>query len=229
MLCPSLSSPWRLFSPAVWAVSYVKTSGTAFARRRNGVACGGRWQTNQAELILRQDSRELRYDVPIEDRSFRFVVGSLYEGNWKLPCTSSTPRATSFIGCSRRPAVERSDDRPQLDLVPAGTARGVHRSFYLHDKDRSAEHDQRIAWRVLSAIREYGWMSSTSREVAENLRLSGKSVRRRAVTRLSARGGRLIRPGKVTTVIWSVSTGDLQVVGEVHPAPGRPGKRALSR
>lgn len=186
-------------------------------------------QTNQAELILRQDSRELRYDVPIEDRSFRFVVGSLYEGNWEITLhIIDSEGDVVYRAVADVPLLSNQTTVAQLDLVPAPGLLEVYIDLStFHDKDRVG--------RARISVSPGGYSSAIREDGSDVIHITREVAPRTYDFRVSLYGDEYsnaiynspwrpvdIRPGKVTTVIWSVSTGDLQVVGEVHPAPGRP-------
>lgn len=185
--------------------------------------------TSQVNLILRQDARELRFDVPIEGRSVSFVVDSLYAGNWDVTLQIIDFEGdVIYLATTEVPLLNDETTLARLDLVPAPGLLEVYIDLStFHDKDRVG--------RARVSVTPGGYSSSIREEGSDVIRIEREVAPRTYDFRVSLYGDEYsnaiynspwqpvdIRPGKVTTVVWSVATGDLQVIGEVYPAPGRP-------
>lgn len=186
-------------------------------------------EASKVELVLRQHARELTFELPLENESVSHVVDSLYEGTWEAEL-----RIVDFEGDVIYRAVSEvllfrdQTTLAKLDLVPAPGLLEVY-------IDLSNFQDKDSVGRARVSVTPGGYSSSIREEGSDIIRIEREVDPRTYDFRVSLYGEEYsnaiynspwqpvdIRPGKVTTVVWSVSKGDLQIVGNLHPAPGSP-------
>lgn len=181
----------------------------------------------ELELILKQNTRVRRFPVPYADGIASIEVDQLYEGMWDVTLQLVDAEGdVIYIAQAAVPVFADRANTAELRLVPAP---GVLEVFI--DLTSLQEESSVRSARVTVAS---GGYSSATRQGNETLlriertmepqtydirvSLYGEQANESHVVYHSPWTPVTIRPGKRTTVHWSVRSGDLSVIGTILPA-----------
>lgn len=183
----------------------------------------------RVELILRQDSRELRFDVPLHENTATMSVESLYEGEWQA--ILQTIDAEGHVTHQATNSVlifGQQSSMVEFDLVPAP---GILEVYI--DLTSFADNDR--VGRARITVNPGGYSSSIREEGSDIIRIEREVDPQTYDFRVTLYGetytGAIynspwtpvtISPGRVTTVRWTPSTGDLIISGTLRQTPDKP-------